>query len=82
MPSCLMAAVAVFAPTKSQIGTTNGLMVQGSNMGHFIAPPLVATIVMTSGKWEMNFYFMVLAASFTIIISFLIGSLERKFLTT
>jgi len=82
IPSSLMAAVAVFAPTKSQIGTTNGLMVQGSNMGHFIAPPLVATIVMTSGKWEMNFYFMVLAASFTIIISFLIGSLERKFLTT
>jgi hypothetical protein len=74
-----MAGVSNFAPTKAQIGTTNGLMVQGSNMGHFFAPPFAAAIMTVSGVWESNLFFVIGAAICILLISFYIGNLDRKF---
>ena len=74
----LMAGVAVFSPSKAQIGTTNGLMVQGSNMGHFFAPPFVALIITKSDAWEPTLYFMVGTALVTILCMIFIGRLDRS----
>lgn len=78
IPASLMAAVAKFAPTQAQVGTTNGLMVQGSNLGHLLAPPAAALIVSASGFWEDTLILMVGAAMLNVFLSILIGVWERS----
>jgi MFS family permease len=49
IPSAVMGAAPFYAPTPSMIGATNGLLVQGSNLGIVLGPPLVSTIAMRLG---------------------------------
>ena len=39
VPAGVLGAVPYFSPTPAQIGTTNGLIIQGSHLGQFLGPP-------------------------------------------
>jgi MFS family permease len=52
VPSSVMGAVPFHAPNNSLIPATNGLLVQGSNLGIVFGPPLVSILAATLGwRW-------------------------------
>jgi nitrate/nitrite transporter NarK len=57
-PGALFASVPRNAPSPALIGATNGLMLQGSNLGNTIGPPLLAAIVAASGQWHDGRYLL------------------------
>lgn len=51
IPGTLFASTAAYAPHPRAVGTATGLMQQGSTLGQFVAPPLIAAAVSASGGW-------------------------------
>jgi len=49
VPASLFAGTAAHAPSPGHMGAANGLLMQGSNAGQFIGPPLVAAAVASAG---------------------------------
>lgn len=52
IPGTLFALTHRFTPSPAAISTTTGLMQQGSSIGQFLLPPLVALVVSGSGGWS------------------------------
>lgn len=52
MPAAIMASSTVLARTPQQIGTLQGLYMQGAQLGQFIGTPLIATVVARTGQWH------------------------------
>ncbi len=52
VPAGVLGAVPYFSPTPAQIGTTNGLIIQGSHLGQFLGPPVLALAVSFTGGWQ------------------------------
>lgn len=52
LPAAVLAAAPHTAPSPGHIGTMNGMIVQGSNIGLLMGPPLLASLVAISGRWE------------------------------
>ncbi len=51
-PAAVLAGAPVFTPSSNQIATTNGLLVQGANLGQVAGPPVVAAVVAATGGWD------------------------------
>jgi len=47
-----------FAAHPDHIALTSGVVVQGSNLGQFIGPPLAAGIVAATGSWTASTPFL------------------------
>jgi len=52
LPATILGAAPYFTPGIGQIATTNGLIVQGSHLGQFAGPPVVASAVAFTGGWQ------------------------------
>ncbi|MFM1988156.1 MAG: hypothetical protein RJA99_1113 [Pseudomonadota bacterium] len=52
IPGTLFASTAAYAPHPRAVGTTTGLMQQGSTLGQFLSPPLIAAVHAASGGWH------------------------------
>ena len=52
IPGTLFASTARYAPHPRAVGTTTGLMQQGSTLGQFLSPPLIAAVHAASGGWH------------------------------
>jgi MFS family permease len=52
IPGTLFATTASYAPSPRAVGTTTGLMQQGSTLGQFLSPPLIAAVHAASGGWH------------------------------
>jgi MFS family permease len=52
IPGTLFASTPSFAPDASTVSTTTGLMQQGSALGQFLTPPLIALVVSSTGSWS------------------------------
>lgn len=53
LPTAVYSAVPVYAPSPTQIGATNGLITQGSNLGQTIGPTLVGGLATLAG-WSSS----------------------------
>jgi len=51
IPAAVMASSTVLARTPQQIGTLQGLYMQGAQLGQFVGTPLIAATVAASGHW-------------------------------
>ena len=49
VPGALFTGLARHAPRPELIGATNGIMIQGSNIGSLLGPPVTAQLVAASG---------------------------------
>lgn len=49
LPATIMGALPVFAPRPDLVGTMSGFVMQGSNIGQAIGPPLIAMVVASQG---------------------------------
>jgi MFS family permease len=78
IPAAVFGGAPVFAPSRKLVATTNGLIVQGSQLGQVIGPPLLAWTVSASGTWQAAPWILTVAAACGIILAVLLGALERK----
>jgi len=51
-PSAILASMPFHSPSKAQLGSTNGIVYQGSQAGNLFGPPIIAWVVTISGTWE------------------------------
>ncbi len=52
IPAAVMASSTVLARTPQQIGTLQGLFMQGAQLGQFIGTPLIAAVVAAAHDWR------------------------------
>ncbi len=71
LPGIILSGAPAVSPRVDAIGATNGLMVQGSHLGQMIGPPVVATIVSTSGSWSSSVWAMNAAAAAIVLLALL-----------
>ncbi len=62
LPATVLGAAALFAPRPSAVGGVNGFVVQGSNVGQLLGPPLLAAVVVAAG-WTAAAGLIVAAAT-------------------
>jgi MFS family permease len=75
IPAGLYGAAPAYAPSRAALGTTNGVMMQGGNVGSMLGPPAVAAVV-AAGGWQAAPWLLVSAAGFTLVLAVLLDRLE------
>jgi hypothetical protein len=68
----------VFSPSPDQLGTTNGLLMQGSNLGQFVGPPALAAVVTASGSWNSVAWLMCGAATAAVVLAGFVRVIENR----
>jgi MFS transporter, CP family, cyanate transporter len=78
IPASVLSSSLVLAKSPRQIGTLQGLFMQGGNLGQFVGPPLIAAIVASSGRWSDTLYVTGGAAITGILLGLAIRRIERR----
>jgi MFS transporter, CP family, cyanate transporter len=78
IPAAVMASSTVLARTPQQIGTLQGLYMQGAQLGQFVGTPLIAAVVAASGRWDSALAVSGSAALAGIVLGLAAGRLERR----
>ena len=78
LPAATLAGTAVHAPTAAQVSTTNGFVVQGSNTGSLLGPPVMALLVAVGGGWQHTWGLMVACGALGLILLAGLTRVERK----
>lgn len=78
IPGSVMSATTLHARSPAQIATMQGMIIQGSNLGQFIAAPFVAYVVGEEKHWDNILYLLVGAATVGFIGGRMIARIERR----
>lgn len=77
LPATVMAGAPVHAPSVDQIGTTNGLIMQGVNVGQLVGPPAFAAIVSAAG-WSIGPLLVIAMAAIGVAAAAGIARIETR----
>lgn len=77
IPAAILSGAPVHAPEPHLVGTTNGLILQGSNSGHLIGPPILALIVGASGGWQGAPWLFMISGFVGLLLALVIRNIER-----
>jgi MFS family permease len=80
LPAAVLSGAPVVAPSRAQLATTNGLLIQGSNVGQMIGPPTAALLVTLSGDWGSVFWLLQAAAFAVLVLALVYRAVERRLL--
>ncbi len=78
IPGTLFATAPRFAPHAGAVSTTTGLMQQGSTIGQFVSPPLIAAVASGTGGWSQAGWVIALFAGANLAAAWLIGAIDRR----
>jgi MFS family permease len=78
LPPSILSGVPVHAPAPSLVGTTNGVIVQGANIGTFAGPPLLAALVGGLGGWQQASWLMPALGCVGIALALTLRAVERR----
>lgn len=78
LPASAMSGAPAFTPTPRQIGAANGLLVQGSNLGQLLGPPVVAMAVALTGGWQAGSWVFLVCGTAIVALAMVLLRLERK----
>lgn len=78
LPAAVLSGAPAHAPTPAQVSMVNGLVVQGSNAGWFVGPPVLAALVAASGRWEATAPVFAAGSVLGIIAGIAAGAYERE----
>jgi|TARA_B100000953_G_scaffold273580_1_gene245729 cyanate permease len=78
LPAAILGTSRLHAPDPQRIGTVNGMVIQGSHLGQFAGPPLIAMVVTAQGNWESAQGYMVGCALATLALSWGLRRAERR----
>ncbi len=77
VPAVLLASAPHHAPSLDHVGTVNGILIHGANVGTLLGPPSFAFIVTASGGWGAGGTMLLVIAGLSAILAFVVGRLER-----
>jgi len=78
IPSAAIHGAAVFSPSRELISTSNGLLMQGAQLGLLAGPPLLAAAVSHTGNWSVAPWVLVIPATAGILLSIALRNLARR----
>ncbi|MCW9032852.1 MAG: MFS transporter [Alphaproteobacteria bacterium] len=78
LPGAVLSSAPVVAPTPGQLGTVNGMMVQGSHLGQMAGPPIVAAIVTATGDWGDAKWLLIASSVGVALLAYLFRRIELK----
>ncbi len=78
IPGAIFAAVPRHSPGPALMGAVNGLVVQGSNLGVLLGPPVLALMVKLTGGWDGARWVMPAAGLLGLTLAGLLRRLERR----
>ncbi|HJO69141.1 MAG TPA: MFS transporter [Rhodospirillales bacterium] len=78
LPAAVLSGAPVFSPSPDQLGMTNGLLMQGSNLGQFVGPPALAAVVTASGSWNSVAWLMCGAATAAVVLAGFVRVIENR----
>jgi len=76
IPASVLTGVPRYATSPAQIGVTNGIVVQGANVGALIGPPALAASVTILGGWHMASWIILSLGIVGVIIALTLRSTE------
>jgi MFS family permease len=77
LPAACFSGAAAHAPSPRHVGSANGMVVQGSNLGQFAGPPVIAAIVSAAGgDWRAATVALAVAAGCAAAVGLLVVRLE------
>ena len=77
-PAAALHGAAVNAPTPELVATSQGLLLQGAQVGLLTGPPIAATVVSRTGNWQSASWVLMAAALLVVALSFVLGAVERR----
>jgi MFS transporter, CP family, cyanate transporter len=78
IPAAVMASSTVLARTPQQIGTLQGLYMQGAQLGQFVGTPLIAAVVAATTQWRSSLWVTGSAASIGVLLGLASQHLESR----
>ncbi len=78
LPAVVLAAGPRLAPSPRHVATTNGLIMQGSNLGQVIGPPAIAALAARAGDWTWSPLVLGTAAGVGVLLALRLRALERN----
>jgi predicted MFS family arabinose efflux permease len=78
IPAAVFSGAPVHAKSAGHIGTTNGMIMQASQLAQFIIPVLVAWVAARAGGWSASLGFMLALAATGIATGLAVGLFERR----
>ena len=77
IPGTLFASTLAYAPHPRAVATTTGLMQQGSTLGQFLSPPLIAAVHAASGGWQHTWWATGALAAGDLMMAWLVLRFDR-----
>ena len=77
VPAAVLSAGMRYARSPGEVGAVQGLIVQLTNVGIFVGPPLIATAVTWGGSWDATLWVLLGCSAIALVASFTIARLER-----
>jgi MFS family permease len=78
LPASVLAGAPVHAAGPAFIGLTNGVLVQGANIGSLMGPPMVAALVSAGGDWRAPSWLLLAAGMLGILLATGLRAAERR----
>ena len=78
LPAAILGTSRFHVSDSERLGTVNGMIIQGSHLGQFVGPPVVAMIVTIHGQWQDVRWFMVGCALVALILAVALHRIERR----
>ena len=78
LPGSVMSAAQTHARSNAQVGTVQGMINQGSNMGQFVSPLVVTALVGVSLAWERMLYLLLATSAIIFLSGLVIRLIERR----
>jgi predicted MFS family arabinose efflux permease len=76
-PTALLASVPFHSPSEAQLGATNGVLYQGSQIGQLLGPPVLALVVTYTGTWEQAGWVLFVGTAFNLALAQWMRLLEK-----
>jgi MFS family permease len=77
-PAAILSGAAVFRPSPRQTGAANGFLIQGSNLGQFLGPPIMAALVSFGGNWAAGLWIFLVTGVVGTSLALLLRLAERR----
>jgi MFS family permease len=78
LPASVLGAAPMYAPNPNLVATTNGLLMQGGQLGQVIGPPVLALMVSMGGGWKSAPWLLGGSAAAGVALSLGLAVLEKK----
>jgi len=78
LPAAVIHGAVALAPSRELVATSNGILMQGAQIGLLVGPPLVAAAVSRKGTWQIAPWVLALVALVGVGLSVALRSLEKQ----